>query len=961
MPTVEPLGPAAPPWAELQFGPYRLLGPHGPLLQSGRAVDLPRKPLAILWLLASRAGEVVHKDELLAIVWPRMVVSDGVIATCMRDLRQALGDDARAPRFIATAHRIGYRFIGEVAARAAAAAGALLPQATPPLPDALVGRSAECAVLQAALQRAAAGQRQIVFVTGDAGIGKSRLVDAFVATLGAQRAADAAGTGAARVGQGQCIEHFGAGEPYLPVLEAITRLCRQADGAPLVDLLQRHAPSWTAQMPGVFGHAPHTAALPPAGEDAVQRMPRELAEAVDLAAADRLLVLVLEDMHWSDPSTVDWLAMLARRREPARLLVIATCRPVELIVHGHPLKQVKQDLVTRRLASELVVGRLGAAAVQDYVAQRLPQPGSAPRLAAAVFRRSQGHPLFMVHMVDEVQHASDAVATLDGDTLPFGVRELIEAQVTRLPVDALAALEAASVAGAEFATALVGAALQRPAEEIEQLLETLVRQGHFVEGRGLARWHDGTVSGRYAFRHDLVREGLYRRLGSAPRMRLHAAIGTRLAVAYAEHAGDIAAELALHFEHAQDPWRAAQHRTLAGDKALHRFAPLEALAHAERGLAQLGSARGTRHDRHACDAAELSLRLIEGAALLAIRGFTAPEVEATYTRTLALGVAVNDASAIGPALSGLFNLYLTRAAFAQVQQIADQALALLQRQPDTVLEMLAHNVRGAALLFSGAASACLPHVARTRALYDAQAHAHLAVLYGEDPAMVSHHVAALACWVVGEADETEHHLREGLALTHRMAHPFGEAQMLWMEALIALDGDDLPRAERATLRLDALCAAHGFPLWLAGGQILRGAALAGRGLHDEAQGLTDQGLQAWRDAGTLLTFPHALAVAARVHAHGGRPDKALQHLAEALETVGRTGERWYEPELHRLQGTWLLQHRGDGPMARAEAGACFGRAVVLAREQRAALFERRASASLARLAAAGAPGASAAG
>ena len=227
MPTAESLGPAAPPWAELQFGPYRLLGPHGPLLQSGRAVDLPRKPLAILWLLASRAGEVVHKDELLAIVWPRVVVSDGVIATCMRDLRQALGDDARAPRFIATAHRIGYRFIGEVAARAAAAAGALLPQATPPLPEALVGRSAECAVLQAALQRAAAGQRQIVFVTGDAGIGKSRLVDAFVATLGAQRAADAAGTGAARVGQGQCIEHFGAGEPYLPVLEAITRLCRK--------------------------------------------------------------------------------------------------------------------------------------------------------------------------------------------------------------------------------------------------------------------------------------------------------------------------------------------------------------------------------------------------------------------------------------------------------------------------------------------------------------------------------------------------------------------------------------------------------------------------------------------------------------------------------------------------------------------------------------------------------------
>lgn len=953
MPNVEAMGSDAPPAGELHFGPFRLLGPHGPLLQSGQAVDLPRKPLAILWLLASRAGEVVHKEELLAIVWPKVVVSEGVIATCMRELRQALGDDARAPRFVATAHRIGYRFIEQVTGRAVPTTGAR-PEAAglpatapaPSAPDVLVGRSAECAQLVAAYQRASAGQRAIVFVTGDAGMGKSRLVDAFL---------DAVGTGAgpALVGRGQCIEHFGAGEPYLPVLEAVTRLCRQAAGAPLADMLRRHAPTWTAQMPGVFGQEPRSAALPLAGEDAVQRMPRELAEAVDLATAEQLLVLVFEDMHWSDPSTVDWLAMLARRRERARLLVIATCRPVELIVHGHPLKQVKQDLVTRRLASEMVLGRLAAAEVQDYVAQRMPQRGLAPELAAAVFRRSEGHPLFMVHMVDELQQAPDAFTLLDGGALPQGVRALIEAQVTRLPADTLAVLEAASVAGAEFATAVLGVALQRPADEIEQLLETLARQGQFVEARGLARWHDGTVSGRYGFRHDLVREGLYRRLGSAPRMRLHGAIGARLAAAHAEHASDIASELALHFAHAHDPWRAAQHRTVAGDKAMQRFAPLEAMAHVEQGLAQLAMARASSHDRDAGDAAELRLRLIEGAALLATRGYTAPEVETTYSRTLALGIALNDASAIGPALSGLFNLYLTRAAFAQVQDVADQVLALLQRHPDPVLEMLAHNVRGGALLFSGAAAESLQHVARTQSLYDAQAHRHLLVLYGEDPAMVSHHIGALACWVGGDGDETERHLREGFALTHRLAHPFGQAQMLWMEALIALDGGDLLRAEHASAQLEALCTQHSFPLWQAGGQILRGAALAGLGRHAEAQRWTDQGLQAWRDTGTLLTFPHALAAAARVQLHGGRLDKALQQLAQALEIVERTGERWYEPELHRLQGSWLLQHGGTGASALAQARACFERALLLARAQGARLFERRAAASLAGLAAGG--------
>ena len=954
MPNVETLAPDAASPVELHFGPYRLMGPHGPLLRSGAVVDLARKPLAILWLLASRAGEVVHKDELLASVWPRVVVSDGVISTCMRELRQVLGDDARAPRFVATAHRIGYRFVAAVTAGAAPAdsprADAAPLPASMSRPPCLVGRSVECTMLAGAFQRAAAGQREIVFVTGDAGMGKSRLVEVFLATVGAGTAApvSAMAADAARVGQGQCIEHFGAGEPYLPVLEAITRLCRSPAGASLVQMLRQHAPTWTAQMPGILGHAPAPDAPPLAGDDAVQRMPRELAEAVDLAAADQLLLLVLEDMHWSDPSTVDWLAMLARRREPARLLVIVTCRPVELIVHGHPLKQVKQDLVARRLASEMILGRLAHAEVQDYVAQRLPHRDTVAGVAAAVFRRSQGHPLFMVHMVDELRHAPDALAVLDATALPQGVHALIEAQVTRVPPDALAVLEAASVAGAEFAAAVVGAALQRPVDDVERVLETLVRQGQFVEERGIARWYDGTVSGLYGFRHDLVRDGLYRRLGGAARVRLHGAIGTRLGAAYAEHASDIAAELALHFEHAHDPWRAAQYRTLAAEKAMQRFAPLEAIAHVARGLAQLGAARQDGIDR---DAAELRLRLIEGATLLATRGYTAPEVEATYTRTLALGLALNDARAIGPALSGLYNLYLTRAAFAQVQQIADQVLAQLQRHPDTVLEMLAHNVRGCALLFSGAAAASLPHVARTQSLYDRQAHGHLAVLYGEDPAMVSHHYGALSCWVVGDVGETERHLREGFALTHRLAHPFGDAQMLWMEALIALDGDDLPRAERAALRLGALCAEHSFPLWQAGGQILHGAALAGRGLHDEARRLADTGLQAWRDAGTLLTLPHALAVTARVLVHGGHHALALQHVDEALEIAGRTGERWYEPELHRLRGSWLLASPGGPASATAKARACFDRALVLARAQRALLFERRAHASLAALAA----------
>lgn len=945
------------PSVELHFGHFRLRGPHGPLWADGEVVELPRKPLALLWMLASRGGEVVTKEEVLAEVWPRVIVSEGAISASLRDLRRALGDDARSPRFIVTAHRIGYRFIAAVT-HGPVPPGLppeLLPgppgpetdklPALPDSPDALVGRAPEQRMLGELYALALKGQRQVVFVTGEAGIGKSRLVEAFVDALEHQPPAlpDEVGAGAPLIGHGQCIEHYGAGEPYLPILEAVTRLCRRRGGESLLQLLRQHAPTWVTQLPGLFGQDPHLTPAHGPGPGSVQRMLREMADVIDHAAAARPVVLVFEDMHWSDHSTVEWLGMLARHRERARLLVIVTCRPVELIVNEHPLKQVKQELVARHAATEIVLGYLGADDVEAYLQRRLQHRPTAVALAGAVYRRSQGHPLFMVRMADDLQHAPDASALDDDLSLPCGVTDLIETQLARLGFEQLRVLEAASVTGSEFATASISAALQQPIDHVERLLETLARQEQFIRPLGLDQWHDGTLCGRYGFRHDLYRDALYRRLGSARRVRLHALIGERLLAAYGAHSADIAAELALHFEQAHDASRAARHRHDAGEKALRRYAHSEALVHADHGLALLATQDGGAGR----DAGELQLQLTRGSALLATRGFGAPEVEATYTRALALGIGLNDSVAIGPALSGLYNLYLTRAAFAQVQVIADQVLALVERQPDPVLSMLAHNVRGSAQLFAGEAAASLQHVARTLALYDADAHRHLAFSYGEDPAVACHHYAALSSWTLGLAETAERHLTAGFAVARRLAYPFSEAQMLWLDALIAFDDGDLDRVDRSTLRLNVLCADHEFPLWLAGGQILRGGLLAGRGQHEEGRLLTDQGLLAWREAGTLLTLPHALAVAARVQAMSGRTDRALPLLVEALTMARRNGERWYEPELHRLHGEMTLQMPGAGPAQTVRAQASFERALTLARAQQARLFELRASASLA--------------
>ena len=301
-------------------------------------------------------------------------------------LRKALDDTTRPPRFIATVPRRGYRFLAPVTVADAAASTAVTPapqaSLTPAPPPLLVGREAMLQRLGAAWAQARQGQRQVVWVTGEAGMGKTTVVEAFRAAVATDPAVWLA--------VGQCVEHYGTGEAYLPVLEALGQLCRGAGGERLVTLLRQHAPTWLVQMPWLLTPA-HREQLRDELQGATrERMLREFAEVVDTLTAETPLVLLFEDLHWSDYATLDLLALLARRRTPAHLLVIGTYRPVEAIVHHHPLRTVVQDLQRHGHATELPLALLNAAAVAAYLAARFPQqqfPVSAGAVATPADRR----------------------------------------------------------------------------------------------------------------------------------------------------------------------------------------------------------------------------------------------------------------------------------------------------------------------------------------------------------------------------------------------------------------------------------------------------------------------------------------------------------------------------------------------------------------------------------------------
>ena len=928
--------------------------PNQRLLWGQRQIALTPKAFALLHHLVERPHQLISKQEVLAAVWPGVLVEEGQVRQFVTELRQLLLDDPAAPRFIETVRGRGYRFIGDIALRGndTLRVGAQAPrtvEAQPPEPTTphFVGRNAELAKLHAAFDKASMGQRQLVFVSGEAGIGKTALADAFVTELVPARDESAAANQAPRlnVARGECIEQYGAGEPYLPVLEALSRLCRQAGGHQRVALLRRYAPTWLAQLPGLLDDAEAAALQLKVAGSSAERMLREMVDAIEAVAADEPLVLVFEDMHWSDRSTVEWLSMLARRREAARLLVIVTCRQVELNVNDHPLRTVKQDLVTHGFGVDVALGYLAADVVQTYVERRL--PGLAGHVASGVYRRSQGHPLFMVHVTDDVERQGPAGQANDAaeNAVPGGLRELIESQLARLEPAQQAGLEAASVAGAEFAVASVAAALQGEPEQVERVLEVLAAREQFIEARGLAEWHDGTFSGCYAFRHDLYRETLYRRLGAARRVQCHARIGERLALAHGERSGEIAAELALHFERAREPGRAARHCRDAGETSLRRYAYREAIAHVDKGLALLQTvATSVEHDR-----TELLLRLTQGAALLPTKGFGALEVEETYRRAQALSVRLDDNGALAPVLAGLGNVYMTRVAFAPARDVAEQLLALAQRQQQPAVSMVAHNSSARVLMLTGELAAALTHAESTLALYDLCQHRVLAVEYVEDPGVVAHSVAAIMRWILGYPDTAARHIEQGLALARSLDHPFSEVQQLWSDGLIGLDTGDLGRLEATTERLVSLCIDNDFPHHRAAGHILRAGALARKGDIAQALALADQGLREWRGLG-ILFLPHQLAVVATIYATNDRVVEALHLLDEALATVEQTGERWYEAELHRLQGELTLRlPEGASNLARRQAETCFQRAIKLAQRQQAKTFELRAATSLARL------------
>ncbi len=547
-------------------------------------VALTPKAFDVLRYLGEHAGQLVTQDELLDALWPGGYVQPEVLKHQVLKLRKTLDDDPRYPRCIETVPRRGYRFIasirGEVEVGPTAEVG--------PAKILLVGREEAFTQLHDCLARASQGQRQITFVTGEAGIGKTALLDQF------QHRAVAEVPGL-RIARGQCIEGYGGQEAYYPLLEALGQLCRGPGGDEIVKILAAQAPTWLVQFPALL-KSEYRQSLQREIQGATrERMLREIAEALESITAERALVIVLEDLQWVDAATVDVLSVLARRRSLGRLMLIGSSSTCNSSRVDHPLTTLKSDLLIHRLCREVALGPISEAEVAQFLGLGSPDPSPPTELAKLIQRHGGGNPLFMIATLEHM--SSRGLVSREGGRwrltgsaerielgVPDGLRRLIEARIERLSADECKVLEVASVTGAAFFATVSAAAANLNPEYFEDLCDGLSRRKQVIRLAGVHRFPDGSVSARYEFLHAVYRDVLYGRQPSTRRAKLHAHIGHLLEHVYRGTSGEIAAELAHHFELGLDWARAATYLQQVVDTASRRQVHSEASALLRRAL-----------------------------------------------------------------------------------------------------------------------------------------------------------------------------------------------------------------------------------------------------------------------------------------------------------------------------------------------------------------------------------------
>ena len=806
-----------------------------------------------------------------------------------------------------------------------------------------VGRPRERAALHELLAASARGHGRMAGVAGEAGMGKTTLVEDVLRDLLA-----ASDDRPWFIGRGRCSERLAGTEAYLPFLDALGNLLRGDGHETCARLMKSLAPTWYQQLSVV---TPITGTFEEVRARSQERLKRELLAFVSELSALRPVVLVFEDMHWADASTVDLLTYLTTHFERLPLAILATYRASDLRAATHPFLALARELEAHGRARELVLEFLTPEDVREYVTLTF---GSAPfcaALARFLHAKTEGNPLFMADLARDLRDRG--VIVKDGERwqltrelraleheVPASIRSMVQRKIDALGEADRRLLVVASVQGAQFDTATVARAMDAEAAAVEERLDVLERVHAFVRLVGEEPLPDGTPSSQYRFVHVLYQNGLYDSLRAVRRAALSGAMARALLETHRRDPAAIASELALLFEAAGDRMSAARHFLAAARRAAGIFADREAAVLASRGIELLR----TVPDAPERTQLELQLQLAVGLVMAHMRGYASAETERAYTRALQLCEQLDNPAARFPVLQGLWRFYCVRGDLVKGDQLARQMLELAMRIGDQQLVAIAHQAFGTPSLHRGRFVEAREHMEQAVALYDLSQYLRVVAITGTDLRTTALCWWALSLWLSGFPEQAnEQHLRAE-ERAHELNDPFTRAFALALGAWFHQYRRETRQVLDAATELVELSTQREFGHWVPPGMCLRGWALAELGQMSEGIAELKKGLDLLAAGGSWLNVPHFMSMLVEVQCRIGEWDEARKVVNDALAIAHEHEDRCWEPELYRLEGATHVAVGAEG-----EAERCFAQAVESARRLESPMLELRAVLAQARL------------
>lgn len=813
----------------------------------------------------------------------------------------------------------------------------------------LVGRAHELGLLLERWQLAQDGDGQVVMVSGEPGLGKSRLLHELRASL-----ADARLT-ALRF---QCSP-FRVGSAWHPLIEYLERALGWSKDATAKDRLA----ALEALVVGRYGltpmHVQLLAALLALPVDErytpLNTTPRRQKEdalaaavALTLAAADGGALLLFEDAHWADPSTLEFLAQLVARTAGARLLAVITHRPeftAPWTIQGH---------VTAVALARLSRTQSGGIVAKVTAGKSLPQG-----LVEQIVQKTDGVPLFIEELtrailesgrLREGDHGFELVPGSAALDIPATIRDSLTARLEHNPrVKTIAQLAAAI--GREFDPGLLAEITGLDRAALDGDLDALVRSG-------LAFCSGAPPDAHYIFKHALVQDAAYESMPRAQRQTVHAAIANALERTQPELYTNAPETIALHLTAAGDHAQAVPLWQIAGQLAIQRLANQEAVSYLARALELLDTLPATpaRAQR------ELELQLTIAAPLIASNGYAAPAVGTAYERAFALCEEISDRDKLFTAMRGLWVVHTLRCELVTARALGEQLLVIAREREDPALLLEAHHALGQTLFHCGEFGPAVEHCLQGCELYrpaEHQAHVHL---YGTDPGISCHFFGGLSLWFLGFADQALQWVERGFAFALDSGHPLALAYGHQGLASVRQFRGDVTAADAAESTI-ALSDAQGLPFWKAFGTFVSGWALAASGRAAEGIATMREGMSGWEATGAKVWQPYFRAPIVEACLRDGQLDAGMAMLEEAWRAAQTLGEGTHLAELYRLRGELALaravesspmDHAHEPSIAdqrAAESGAegDFVEALAIARQQEARALELRAAMSLARL------------